>query len=117
MTPLFIQHQAPGDGAGPVETLDALLVQAAFGLDPAVLFIDDGVWQLVGPQAPQALGGKSMAAQLEALPLYDVNTILVESESLAERRLTPEQLVLPVRLVERQALAALFNAHQPVLRF
>lgn len=117
MPALFIQHRAPFDGVGAVETLDALLVQAAFGLDPAVLFLDDGVWQLVGPQAPAGIGAKSVAAQQEALPMYDVTAIHVERESLETRGLDPEDLVLPVQLVSRSELADLFSRHAPILRF
>lgn len=117
MPALFIQHRAPFDGVNAVETLDALLVQAAFGLEPAVLFVDDGVWQLVGPQAPAAIGAKSVAAQQEALPMYDVTTIHVERESLESRGLGPDDLVLPVQLVSRAGLADLFSRHAPILRF
>lgn len=117
MSPLFIQHRAPYDGHQATELLDALLVSAAFGLNPTVLFMGDGVWQLLGPQQPDAYGGKSLAAQLEALPLYDVDNILVEQESLEVRHIDPEALILPVRLVPRRALAELLSTHAPVVRF
>lgn len=115
--PLFIQHRAPFDGHGAAELLDALLVSAAFGQNPAVLFLGDGVWQLLGPQQPAALGCKSLAAQLEALPLYDVTGLLVEEESLRARGLEAAQLVLPVRTVPRAALRELLATHHPVVRF
>ena len=116
-SPLFIQHRAPFDGHAAAELLDALLVSAAFGQNPTVLFHGDGVWQLIGPQEPAALGCKSLVAQLEALPLYDVENILVEQESLDSRGLSAAQLALPVRAVSRSELPSLLAEHSPVLRF
>lgn len=117
MSPLFIQHRAPYHGHLALEMLDALLVSAAFGQQPTVLFQGDGLWQLVGPQEPSGLGVKSLAAQLEALPLYDVESILVDEDSLTERGLCAGQLSLPVRVVSRRELRQLLMTHFPVLRF
>ncbi|HEX5276327.1 MAG TPA: sulfurtransferase complex subunit TusC [Fluviicoccus sp.] len=116
-TPLYIQHRAPYEGHAALEMLDALLVSAAFGQNPAVLFQGDGVWQLLPQQFPQALGRKSLAAQLEALPLYDVENIFVEQESLECRGLGVDQLVLPVTVLPRDALRRLFRNHFPIMRF
>ena len=116
-TPLFIQHRAPYDGHSATELLDALLVSAAFGQNPVVLFQGEGVWQLLPDQAPQALGAKSLSAQLGALPLYDVETILVEQESLESRGLSAEQLVIPVSVIPRREIRQLLEDHFPVLRF
>ncbi len=80
--PLFIQHRAPYQGYSALETLDALLVAAAFGQNPSVLFQGDGVWQLLPSQEAQLMARASVVAQLEALPLYDVDDIYVDEESL-----------------------------------
>ena len=116
-SPLFIQHRAPYDGHAALEMLDALLVSAAFGQNPAVLFQGDGIWQLLPAQSPLALGCKSLVAQMETLPLYDVETILVEQESLESRGLTADQLALHVTVLSQLEIRRLLETHYPILRF
>lgn len=114
---LFIQHQAPYGSESPSETLDAALVCAAFGQSVSLLFQGDGVWQLLPEQQGQVLERKTLIAQLGALPLYDVNAIYADAESLRERGLGPDQLGLPVTLLESGALRDLLAAQDAVLRF
>lgn len=116
-TPLYIQHRAPYDGHAAAELLDALLVSAAFGQNPTVLFHGEGVWQLLANQTPHVYGAKSLIAQLEALPLYDVENILVERESLESRQLKADDLALPVRIIAREEIRQLIATHFPILRF
>lgn len=114
--PLIIQHRAPYADHAASEALDLLLVLAAFGQNPAVLFSGDGVWQLLANQHPAALGHKSLAAQLQSLPLYDVEHLYADADSLRARGLQAEQLALPVQWVEAEDMAALLARHHPLLR-
>ncbi len=117
MKPLFIQHRAPYANYNAQETLDALLVVAAFGQNPSVLFQGDGVWQLIEPQQPQESGRSSLVAQLTALDLYDVEDIYVDKQSLITRGLSTSQLALSVQLIETNDMAAFIAQHQPLIRF
>jgi len=117
MNILFIQHHAPYDGYYAQEMLDMLLVVAAFGQTLSVLFQGDGVWQLVAKQQPQTLGRLSIVAQLQALPLYDVEAVYVDEQSLRERGLTAEQLLLPVQIIHNDHIASFINQHQQLIRF
>lgn len=115
--PLFIQHCAPYQGYGALETLDALLVVAAFGQNPSVLFQGDGVWQLLKAQESQMMGRNSLVAQLEVLPLYDVEDIYVDEDSLISRGLNIHQLALPAKLLKKIDMAVFFAQHAPLIRF
>lgn len=116
MTTLFIHHRAPHSGPQNQESLDALLVMAAFGQNPGVLFQGDGVWQLIGEHQTTAFGHASLAAQLQSLPLYDVEYIYVEAESLQQRQLSVEQLALPAKILPRAELAAFIANHHHIIR-
>ncbi|MEM1432896.1 MAG: DsrE family protein [Pseudomonadota bacterium] len=85
----------PFDGVRALELLDTLLVGAAFDLPISVLFSGDGVWQLMPQHTAGTAGIKSIAKQLRALPMYDVERIYVHEPSLSSRRLRPDTLVLP----------------------
>ncbi len=115
--PLFIQHHAPYHGYGALETLDALLVVAAFGQNPSVLFQGEGVWQLITPQAPQTIGRASIVAQLAALPLYDVEDIYVDEASLTLRGLDSSNLALAVTVISAENMAEFIKQHAPLIRF
>jgi tRNA 2-thiouridine synthesizing protein C len=89
-----------------------MLAAAAFEQAVSVLFLDDGAWQLAAGQQPESAGLEPLAPVLEALPFYDVDAIWVEAESLQERGLSPERLVLPARVLERGRVAAFIAGHE-----
>lgn len=108
-------RHAPYDGSYPREALDTALAAAAFDQPVTVVFMGDGVWQLLREQRPE--GGKSLEKQLGALPLYDIDTLYVEAESLAQRGLNVAELALPVQVLAGAALADLLAGQDVVLGF
>ncbi|WP_045225785.1 sulfurtransferase complex subunit TusC [Methyloterricola oryzae] len=105
---LFLMGRPPYAGLWAQESLDHLLTVAAFDQTVRVLFLDDGVFQLLDAQRPR--GRRSVAAQLQALALYDVDEVFAERESLQERGVSTKDLVLPARLVARAEVPALLDA-------
>lgn len=114
---LFIQNQAPFSTESPQEQLDALLVCATFGQNVSVLFQDDGVWQLLPNQQGSVVGKRTIASQLQILPLYDIEKLYVDEVSLSERGLDSASLSLPVTPLNKDALQQLFAEQDLVLRF
>lgn len=98
---VFVVRQPPYSGGRNAEMLDQILAAAAFDLAVDVLFLDDGVWHLQSGQSPEKAGLRRFAPMLQTLELYDVREIAVEAESLEERALAAEKLVLPVRCLAR----------------
>lgn len=115
---LFVMRRAPYRGILAQEALDALLAAAAFGLDPGALFMDEGVMQLVDSQSPGTLSRKNLAANLKALPLYEVERLYVHRPSLERRGLTQADLILPgLRPVDDPEVGELFAQHDQLLSF
>jgi tRNA 2-thiouridine synthesizing protein C len=112
---LFILRRPPQSGGRLRETLDMVLTTAAFEQPVALLFLDDGVYQLKRGQRPEAAGLPAVAPLFEALELYDVRAVLVERESLEERGLTEADLVIPVEPVGRAEVAALIAGQDIVV--
>src|SRR5690554_7301836 len=73
---LLISRHAPYGSSIAREALDAVLASAAYDQQISLLFMDDGVFQLLAEQDPGSIGQKSFASMLSALPLYDVTNIL-----------------------------------------
>jgi tRNA 2-thiouridine synthesizing protein C len=98
---LFILRHAPHRGRKSQELIDMLLTAAAFEQSIGLLLLDQGVWQLNPGQRPEAAAWPDTAAWLQALPLYGVDTIYVEQESLDACGLNPDALILPVQTIKR----------------
>lgn len=113
---LYIAARAPYGDDRAQELLDALLVAASFGAEVSVLFQDDGVWQLLPGQDGQQLGRRSLGAQLDALPLFEVEQRYADATSLTGRGLTADDLLLPVQVLHGPELAALLASHDQVIR-
>lgn len=113
---LYIAARAPYADDSAQELLDALLVAASFGAEVSVLFQDDGVWQLLPGQDGAPLGRRSLGAQLDALPLFEVERLYADAVSLGERGLTNADLLLPVEMLDGSGLATLLASHDQVIR-
>jgi tRNA 2-thiouridine synthesizing protein C len=112
---LFILNRASYQGAQTRESLDQLMVVAAFEQSVAVLFVDDAVFQLSNNQASEAIQSPNIGKILQALPLYDINQLFVEQESLLERGLAVDDLLLPVETIQRDQFSALLNQYHQVV--
>lgn len=112
---LIISRQAPWAGPAAREALDIALAGGAFDLPLAMLFLDDGVFQLVAGQLPAALQQKDLGANLQALPLFGVEELYASSRSLTERGLNEAALVLPAECLDDTALTLLLDRFDQVV--
>jgi len=90
---MYVNRKAPYGTIYAWESLEVVLIGAAFEQDVAMAFIDDGVYQLVKGQNTKALGIKNFSPTYTALGDYDVKKIYVEKESLEARGLTIDDLM------------------------
>ncbi|AVD82790.1 sulfurtransferase complex subunit TusC [Pseudomonas sp. SWI6] len=104
---LIISRQAPWSGPSAREALDIALAGGAFDLPLAMLFLDDGVFQLTPGQQPSTVQQKNLAANLQALPMFGVEALFACGHSLNRRGLSDQALALPVQVMEDEALAEL----------
>ena len=90
---LYVNRKAPHGSIYALESLEVVLIGAAFEQEVTLAFIDDGVYQLLKNQDSSAIGSKNFSPTYRALGDYDVNQIYVERESLELRGLTKEDLM------------------------
>jgi tRNA 2-thiouridine synthesizing protein C len=89
---LFINRKAPYGTIYAWESLEVVLIGAAFEQDVSLAFMDDGVFELVKGQDTAGIGMKNFSPTYSALGDYEVTKIYVEKESLEERGLTLDDL-------------------------
>jgi len=112
---LFILDKPPHSGIQLQEKLDVILTTAAFDQKVALLFLDDGIFQLKKMQQPEKQGLKDTSSIFNALEIYDVNDIYTEVESLQARGLKPSDLSLPVKEFYRKDINELMRSYDVVL--
>ncbi len=89
---LYVNRRAPYGTIYALESLEVVLIGAAFEQDVRLAFVDDGVFQLTKGQNTDGIGMKNFSPTFRALGDYDVNKLFVERESLEERGLTEDDL-------------------------
>ena len=128
---MYMNTKAPYGTVYALESLEVVLIGAAFEQDVSLAFIGDGVYQLVKGQDTQGIGMKNFSPTYAALGDYDVNKIYVEKESLEERGLSLDDLQHlvwedededwaekdSIRLVSRTELADVIDEQDVVLSF
>ncbi len=90
---LYVNRKAPHGSIYALESLEVVLVGAAFEQDVSLAFLDDGVYQLMLNQNTSGIGVKNFSPTYKALGDYDINQIYVEKESLELRGLSKENLL------------------------
>jgi tRNA 2-thiouridine synthesizing protein C len=112
---LIISRQAPWAGPSAREALDIALAGGAFDLPMGMLFLDDGVFQLLPGQHPTAVQQKDLTANLQALPMFGVEALYASQRSLQERGLQDQPLSLTVQVLDDSALTALLGRYDQVI--
>ena len=128
---LYVNRKAPYGTIYAWESLEVVLIGAAFEQNVTLAFVDDGVYQIAKGQDTSELGIKNFSPTYSALGDYDVNKIYVEKESLEARGLTIDDLMPltyededddwaekdSIHVVSTQELAELMDKQDVVLRF
>jgi tRNA 2-thiouridine synthesizing protein C len=114
---MYVNRKAPYGTIYALESLEVVLIAAAFEQDVSMAFLDDGVYQLKKGQDTQGIGMKNFSPTYRALEGYDVEKLYVEAESLAERGLSEDDLLVPVEVMGREALTELMDEQDVILSF
>ena len=114
---MYVNRKAPYGSIYALESLEVVLIGAAFDQDVSLAFIDDGVYQLLKGQKTDDIGMKNFSPTYRALEMYDVEKLYVEKASMDARGLTEDDLIVPVEIVDGAAMADLMEEQDVVLSF
>jgi tRNA 2-thiouridine synthesizing protein C len=112
---MYVNRRAPYGTIYALECLEVVLVAAAFDQDVSVVFVDDGVCELMKKQDTTDIGIKNFSKTYGALDDYDVEKIYVEKESLDARGLTADDLVIPVEVLAADELRQIMSQQDVVI--
>ncbi len=128
---LYVNRKPPHGTIYALESLEVVLIGAAFEQDVALAFLDDGVFQLVKGWNTEELGSKNFQPAYTALGDYDIQKVYVEKESLEERGLSEDDLLemtyededddwaekSSIRIVSREEMAQIMRDSDVILSF
>lgn len=113
----YVNRKAPYGTVYALESLEVVLIGAAFEQDVSVIFMDDGVFEIVKGQDTAGIGMKNFSPTYRALEMYDVEKLYVSKESLEERGLTEEDLLVDVEVKTAAELSELMEEQDVILTF
>jgi tRNA 2-thiouridine synthesizing protein C len=114
---LYINRKAPYGTIYALESLEVVLIAAAFDQDVSLAFLDDGVYQIVKGQHTKPIDVKNFSPTFRALEGYDIEKLYVEKESMDARGLKEEDFIVPVKVIGTQEMTDLMQSQDVVLSF
>lgn len=114
---LYVNRKAPYGTIYALESLEVVLIAAAFDQDVSLAFLDDGVYQVVKGQHTKGIDVKNFSPTYRALEGYDIEKLYVEKESMEARGLNESDLIIPMKVLSAQEMADLMQSQDVVMSF
>ncbi|WP_413701147.1 sulfurtransferase complex subunit TusC [Psychromonas sp. KJ10-10] len=113
----IINKCAPHGNAQGRESLDLTLAMSAFNESLSVFFIDDGVYQLVANHITDGSLQKHYQPLFKMLDLYDVENIYVCEQSLLQRGIQKEALLIEATVINNAQFKKFLSLQDQLLSF
>jgi len=114
---VVILRKAPYGSVYTAEAFRTIMGIAVFEMDICVVFVDDGVYSLIKDQNPEKLDMKPLGDGFPMLKEFNVNRFVVHDESLSERGLTADDLVLEVEMANSSQISEIIKDYGRILPF
>ena len=112
----YLFRTAPHGCASGREGVDALLAASAYCENVRVIFIGDGVYQLLASQQPKYTQ-QDYAPMFKLFELYDIEQVFVCRDSLAERGVQQADLVIDAQRLDAEGIKFQIQSSDKLLSF
>jgi tRNA 2-thiouridine synthesizing protein C len=116
-TVAILMRKPPYGSVYTAEGFRTMMGIAVFEMDISVIFLDDGVYTLFKNQNPEKLDMKPLGDGFPMLTEFDVEKFYVHDESLRERGLTRDDLLMDVEVIDSARVAEIIESTGKVLPF
>jgi tRNA 2-thiouridine synthesizing protein C len=113
----IISQQGPYANSAGQDALDFALAMANFGQQVNLVFMHDGIFQLLANQNAESIFRKAFTKSFAALVYYDIEPIYVCQRSLEARNVSLNDLIIDVETLDEVGMQALFKTQQHVVTF
>jgi len=114
---MFVNRKAPHGSIYAYEGLEVILIFGAYDQEISAAFLDDAVYSLKKGQDTSEVGSKEFSTTFRVLEAYGVEHRYVERETLEQRGLTEDDLILDVEVVDGQTLRKFMGEQDVLLPF
>ena len=114
---MYVNRKSPYGTIYALESLEVVLIAAAFDQDVSLVFMDDGVYQLKKGQDTKGIGMKNFSPTFRALEGYDIEKLYVEKESMESRGLGVDDMIVPVEMLSKDELTSLMEEQDVIMSF
>lgn len=115
---LVVSRHAPYGKSSARDALDCVLAAAVYDQAISLLFMNDGIFQLLPNQNGQNIAQKNVDSIISALQFYDIEHVYVHQESLEQRQIAVDELAIGnIKVLTNTQVAALFNEQDHILSF
>ncbi len=112
---MHVVRRAPHGTIYSYEALETVLIMAAYDQDISMTFIDDGVYVLKKGQDTSDIEIKGYMKTFTALDDYDVEKLYVDRQSLEERGLTEDDLIVDVVVLDSAEIGKLMAEQYAII--
>lgn len=109
----IINSQSPFNTPTGRESLDLALIFGAFEQAVTVIFIEDGVYQLLDGQNPEAVDTKDYLSTMKAFDLYDIEQVVACREDIDSRGVS--KLSMDVEVLGNDQIGQLLDTFDHVI--
>ena len=110
-------QRPPHGSIYPYEGLEFILISGAYDQDTSLLFVGDGVFNIKKDQDTKELGIKGFVKTFRSLEGYDIEKYYVDKESLKERGLTADDLIIDVEVKSSDEIKLLMKEQDALFPF
>ena len=114
---LIVVRRAPYGSSLSRASLDAALALAAFDQRVDILFMGDGVLHLLPDQMSSEIGAKNVGKLLASLPLYDIDSIHLDSNAADQYQIDTAHLPLTAHRLDNAGITLLLAEYDHLLGF
>jgi tRNA 2-thiouridine synthesizing protein C len=114
---MFVNRKAPHGSIYALEGLEVILIFGAYDQEISAVFIDDAVLSLKKGQDTKELGTKEFSTTFRVLEAYGVENRYVEKESMEQRGLTEDDLVIDIEVMDRKTIRKVMGEQDVLLPF
>jgi tRNA 2-thiouridine synthesizing protein C len=114
---LILTRSSPYGSHKPKAALDMALTAAAFEQEVSVVFLDDGVLQLLPNQDTESSNLKNISKLISALKIYEVKHVYIHISSAEKTAYDLSETPVDVETITDESLQELVNSSDHVMVF
>ena len=107
---LIINQTSPFQNYVAQDALDLAIALSTFEQTVQLIFLGDGVLQLLKQQQANRLARKDFIKTFNALAMYDVTEVYVDATSMHNKMLSIDDLIMQVNIASTAQIAAFIAA-------